>query len=177
MSEGAVLWASLYGHRSFVVPIAATKTLAEATIETLKNELETNDLLEADFPEVCIPIRKLERSANRCNGQTCMGQRTRIGWTKKEIVLPTIEGSKASAVRVRASGLVGAIRGMKVKDDDGGLLRPDLVIPDDPQTDRSARSKTQNTLRRKSHQRCGARPGRPRQENLGRHALHHHSAG
>jgi hypothetical protein len=147
MSEGAVLWAALYGHRKFIVAIAATKKLAESTIDSLKSELEVNDVLAEDFPEVCVPIRNLEGIANRCNGQTFKGQRTRIGWTKNEIVLPTIAGSASSAVRIRAWGLVGAIRGIKVKDDAGGLLRPDFVIPDDPQTDRSARSKTQNLQR------------------------------
>lgn len=149
LSEGASLWAAAYGLRKFIVLIGATSGLAEASLDSLKNELETNDLLAEDFPEICQPIRTLEGISNRCTGQTHEGVRTRISWKKNTIVLPTIPGSSASGVRVRSAGLTSSIRGMKAKGPDGEIVRPDLAVVDDPQTDRSALSTSQNITREK----------------------------
>jgi len=144
LCEAAALWAILYGHRRFVVLIGATEAAAEEMLQSIKVELEVNDWLAGDFAEVCHPIRALEGIANRCKGQTVDGERTRIEWTQKEIVLPTIPGSKASGAILCVAGLTGRIRGIK-----RGSLRPDLAIPDDPQTDESAGSVTQNAYREK----------------------------
>jgi hypothetical protein len=148
LSEGDALWSVLYGHRRFPVPIGATQVLADAIIDSLKIEIETNELLLADFPEVCFPIRCLDGIANRCKGQTYQGQRTRMVWTDSEIVLPTIADSAASGARIRAAGLTSALRGMKATTADGRVIRPDKVILDDPQTDESAKSPTQNAARK-----------------------------
>src|SRR5262245_38669419 len=61
LCECAVTWALLYGHRRFVMLIAAERTLAENMLESIKIELETNAKLAADFPAVCFPIARLER--------------------------------------------------------------------------------------------------------------------
>src|SRR5690606_26679792 len=95
------------------------------------------------FPEVCHPIRSLEGIANRCGGQLCQGERTHIGWTATEVILPTIAGSAAAGAIIKVAGITGRIRGMKFKRPDGKTVRPSLVILDDPQTDESARSLSQ----------------------------------
>jgi len=107
------LWAVLYGHREFVCLIGASEVHAVEMLESIKMELDGNDLLEADFPEVCYPIRCLDGIANRCSGQLYKGQRTHIGWTANEVVLPTIPGSAASGAIIRVAGITGRIRGMK----------------------------------------------------------------
>ncbi|MDW8264248.1 MAG: hypothetical protein RMJ52_02835, partial [Gemmataceae bacterium] len=104
-------------------------------------------LLLADFPEVCYPIQCLDGIANRCAGQLYHGERTHIGWTAREIVLPTIPGSKASGAIIKVAGITGRIRGMKYKRADGQTVRPTLVVIDDPQTDESARSLSQCATR------------------------------
>jgi len=48
---------------------------------------------------------------------------------------------------LRAAGLTGRIRGMKHAGAEGESIRPDLVVIDDPQTDDSAASPTQNAKR------------------------------
>ena len=65
-------------------------------LESIKMELDGNDLLLEDYPEVVYPIQSLDGIANRCNGQLYKGERTHIGWTAREIVLPTMPGSSAS---------------------------------------------------------------------------------
>src|SRR5574343_1389865 len=149
LCEAAAIWALLYCHRRFVVLVGATETAAEELLEGVRVELEANDLLYEDFPEVCHPIRALDGIANRCAGQTVGGQRTRIGWDAKELVLPTVQGSKASGARVRVAGITGRVRGMRATGPDGGVLRPDLVVINDQQTDETARSPSQNAAREK----------------------------
>ena len=143
LAETACIWAVLYGHREFVCLIGSDEGAAVRMLESIKTELDGNDLLLEDFPEACYPIARLEGIAHRCNGQICDGERTHIGWTANEVVLPTIEGSKASGVVIKVAGITGGLRGMKFKRPDGRTVRPSLVIVDDPQTDASARSPSQ----------------------------------
>jgi hypothetical protein len=143
LAECACLWAMLYGHRDFVTLIGSDEGHALGMLDSIKTELESNDLLLEDFPAVCYPIHSLEGIANRCSGQLYKGDRTQIGWTANEIVLPTIAGSEASGAIIRVAGITGRIRGMKFKRPDGQTVRPSLVILDDPQTDESARSLSQ----------------------------------
>ena len=145
--ERAAIWAVAYGHRKYVGLIGATEDAARGNLEEIKTEIECNDLLFADFPEICFPVRKLDGIANRCNGQTCGGQRTRITWTDDEVVLPTIPGAVASGSVIQARSITGRLRGMKAATANGESLRPDLVLIDDPQTDESAASPEQNRKR------------------------------
>lgn len=147
IAESACLWALAYGHRSFVVLVGADEAAALRSLESIKVELETNEVLHADFPEVCYPIQRLERISHRCRGQTCGGAPTYLTWQSDVLTLPTVPGSAASGATVRVAGLTGSIRGMKHKRPDGTSIRPDLVVIDDPQTDESARSASQCAYR------------------------------
>ncbi|MBS0338840.1 MAG: hypothetical protein JSS40_18955, partial [Proteobacteria bacterium] len=143
LCEVACLWALLYGHREFVALIGSDEEHAAGMLESIKAELENSEILGADFPEVCHPIRSLEGIHQRASGQLYQGKQTHIGWTAREIVLPTIPGSAASGAIIRVAGITGRIRGMKHKRVDGVSVRPSLVLIDDPQTDESARSPSQ----------------------------------
>ncbi len=147
ITECACLWAVLYGHRDFVCLIGASEVHAVEMLESIKMELDGNDLLASDFPEVSHPIRCLDGIANRCSGQLYKGERTHIGWTANEVVLPTIPDSLASGAIIKVAGITGRIRGMKYKRADGKTVRPSLVVLDDPQTDESARSLSQCATR------------------------------
>ncbi|MFN5907304.1 MAG: hypothetical protein ACK5A3_14720, partial [Planctomyces sp.] len=147
VAECACLWAILFGHREFVALIGSSEAHAEEMLESIKMELDSNDLLLEDFPEVVFPIHCLDGIANRCAGQLHNGERTHIVWTAREIVLPTIAGSRASGAVIRVAGITGRIRGMKFKRPDGQTVRPSLVVLDDPQTDESARSPSQCAAR------------------------------
>ena len=143
LAETACLWSVLNGHREFVCLIGSDEGHAMDMLESIKTELDGSDLLLADYPEVCFPIQSLEGIANRCSGQLYDGQRTHIGWTAKEVVLPTMPDSRASGAIIKVAGITGRIRGMKFKRPDGKTVRPSLVVLDDPQTDESARSLSQ----------------------------------
>lgn len=147
LTECAALWSMLYGHREFVMVVGSTESAALEMLDSIKTELEVNENLAADFPEVCFPIASLDGIANRCAGQLYGGERTRITWTSSEIVLPTVKNSKASGIIVRVAGITGRVRGMKYKRSDGRSVRPSLVIIDDPQTSESAGSLEQTRKR------------------------------
>lgn len=137
----AIIWAAVYGHCKFAVAVCATDGKAVDLLELVKIQFEVAPLLLADFPEVCIPVRHLERKTQKCKTQTVDGINTRIEWTEGVIVLPTVAGSQASGFRFHSAGLTGSgIRGLLAPNADGQPLRPDIILIDDPQTDDSARS-------------------------------------
>ncbi|MDW8265312.1 MAG: hypothetical protein RMJ52_08260 [Gemmataceae bacterium] len=110
--ECACIWAVLYGHREFVCLIGSDEGHAMDMLDAIKMELDGNDLLLADFPEVCYPIQCLDGIANRCAGQLYHGERTHIlsgvigsmtPVVGSEQVNPTF-GKVGSLASVRASG-------------------------------------------------------------------------
>jgi hypothetical protein len=147
ISENAAIWATLYGHRRFVAIIGATGEAADENIEAIQTELATNEMLYADFPEVCHPIVALENKQQRCKTQTVQGVLTWIKWNADKLVLPTVtvDGKQAvsSGAIIQGCGLTGRVRGLKHKRTDGTNQRPDFVIVDDAQTDESAASASQ----------------------------------
>lgn len=150
LMQWAILYAVLSGKRQFVVYVGAIADEAVERLDEIKAELETNDLLAEDFPEVCLPIRALEGIPQRAKGQTLDGNRTYISWGgTRKIVLPTVEGSLCSGAVIAIRGILGSMRGMKHTTADRRSIRPDLVVGDDPQTDTSATNAIQIAKRMK----------------------------
>ncbi len=148
LCQAAVLWAALIGAAPFVCLIAASAERARDLLENIKIWLETNPLLHEDFPEVTYPIRCLERITNRQKGQKYKGEPTRIDWSSDRVVLPVIEGSLSSGIVISSSGMKGSdIRGQNYARADGQVVRPQLVLVDDPQTTESAWSPSQSQRR------------------------------
>ena len=147
---GAIVWAIVYGHRRFIVAIAATGPKATEMLDSIKVLIETNELLGRCFPAACYPVRKLEGVNNRAPGQTLDGERTRITWTGSELCFPTVPNSPSSGVLLHAEGLMGSIRGKQATHPGTGeIYRPDLALLDDPQTDESAKTPGQTAKRLK----------------------------
>ena len=152
MVTWATLWAMLTGRRKMVVVIGADARAATQILDAIRGELETNELLSEDFPEVCVPLRRLEGIAQRAGGQLCMGHRTMLAMTADELVLPTLpaqavenaeDQSHGMGAIVRCVGITGRLRGMQARTVSGEVIRPSLVLLDDPQTDESAKSPSQ----------------------------------
>jgi len=64
LAKVACIWALLFGHRDFVCLIGNDKGRAIDMLESIKSELDSNDSLQADFPEVCYPIQALDGIAS-----------------------------------------------------------------------------------------------------------------
>lgn len=143
IGELSCLWALLYGHKKFVPLVGGDQAAARNNLRSIKAELATNELLLADFPEVCHPVQALEGKVQRCASQTLNGSLTRMSWTSEHVVLPDVPGSPAAGGCLMTLGITAFRRGLVHKGADGTQHRPDFVFVDDPQTDRSAKSESQ----------------------------------
>jgi len=140
----ACLWAILYGHRSFVVILGATHEDSKARLESIRLLIETCDAIHADFPGPCSCVRALEGAWNRSNAQTVAGERTHIKWGGTFLsVFPMIDGEPSSGAVVATRSMDSSIRGIQHTKPDGTIIRPDLVLLDDPQTPEQAASEFQ----------------------------------
>lgn len=158
--RAATRWAICHGHSRYVFIIGANIGKAQDSLDSIKTAFRFSDILHEDFPEVTHAARALAGIANRASGQTCHDVSTMIEWGKDRMVLPTVpypenhpdwaEGVAAatSGSIIGASGLTGdGIRGSLVPTASGESIRPDMVLLDDPQTDASAASPSQNETR------------------------------
>lgn len=147
--ERLILKYILQGRIKFAVLFAATGGAAEDSLESIKNEIETNDRLAEDYPEVCVPVRALENTPNRAHYQTVSGARhdngeafekvpSKFSWCGQEIYFPDVPGSPSAGSIIATRGLDSAVRGLKKKG-----RRPDIVGIDDPDTEETARSAEQ----------------------------------
>jgi len=149
LSERLAIFAVLYGYRRFVSVVGPTERHAEKMLKKIKRELYLNARLYDDFPHVCHPIRRLKNDAKLCIGQHFKGAPTFIGWSAEQITFATMPDStcdgapNVSGAILAAAGLTGALRGQADILASGGVIRPDLVLLDDPQTRESAGSPTQ----------------------------------
>lgn len=159
----AALWAVSYARARYTFVIGANSDKAEDTLSAIKTFIRFLPYYGEDFPEIAWPAQALGGIANRASGQLCQGESTLITWGQSDVVLPTVpppanwpkswplrtDGKvPSSGCVLSASGLSGdGIRGSLKTLPTGELLRPDFVLLDDPQTNESAHSKTQNQTR------------------------------
>lgn len=159
----AALWVVANAYRRYVFVIGANDQKANDTLDSLRVMLRFSPEFAADYPEISVPVRHLAGIAQRAGGQTCGGEPTLIEWAGRQVILPTVpvppNWPKAWAKRAdgkaptsgavfSASGLTGeGIRGSNLTLNTGEMIRPDFVLLDDPQTNESARSLTQNATR------------------------------
>lgn len=133
----AAMWAVLNGHLKFLLCVFATYDEAEEFIEDIKEEIETNELLCEDYPEVCVPARSLEGAALRAKTLTVNRRRTFMRWEKGQLRLPSIKGSVSSGTWMIARGIDGKIRGLT-----RNKKRPDFYLCNDLESENSIRSDT-----------------------------------
>lgn len=141
-----LIYAMLKGWVRFPVIVAQTSPHAERIFKDIKNQFETNELLAADFPEICDPVKALEGAPQRGNTQKHKGENTRIEWKAGHLVLPRVmvdgKVSEYAGIAVTYFGLDSAIRGVIINGS-----RPDFVLIDDPETRESAASPHQIAIR------------------------------
>lgn len=139
VSVRAVVWAVAYRHHTMCMLIAASDDAAKELIDDIVDELQNNQLLQEDFPELCLPIAALEDIRQRAKGQTSGGQPTNVKRADHELRLGDVNGVPGAIIY--AGGIEGSrIRGKRKKRGDR-IERPTLGLVDDFQTRRSAASK------------------------------------
>lgn len=100
------LWSAAQGHNRFTAAFADSSKQSEAHLATFKHELDNNQLLQADFPDLCKP-------AMRSN-------------TARQLADNRNQIFCANGFIFMARGIDTSMLGMKV-----GKLRPDLIVLDD----------------------------------------------
>ena len=150
----AALWSILYGYRSYAVIVAASSTHAKRILQNIKAELMFNPTLacactgdtpvseyrvQGDFPEAVLPFRKIGNAAQKQGSQILNGELTRCVTSSDRMIFPTVPCSKASGSVIQCVGFGSSIRGLNVATSKGNL-RPDLLLLDDVQTDKSAKN-------------------------------------
>lgn len=156
LAECVIILLICWGTLRFPTIFAATGRDAEQILANIKGEFEANDRLHAAWPDVCEPVRRLEGAPQRAGGQTVGGVRTRMQWSGDGVRFPTVKGSKASGALLKTRGLDGAIRGVRE-----GAQRPDFALIDDPDTEESAKSESQQAQREAAIERAVGGLGGP----------------
>lgn len=108
------MWAAAHGHKKFVAAFAHSGPQAEQHLSTFRNELENNELLRADFPELCEPKLRLR-------GATVADRDKQT--------------TRSNGFTFAARGIDEGVLGMKVEQ-----RRPDLIILDDVEPDEATYS-------------------------------------
>lgn len=150
LAERVLLKYTLCGAIKFSVLFAATGSAAQDSLQSIMSEIEQNDRLLADYPEICAPVRALENTPNRAHYQVVTGHRHDNGepfvqwqakykWCGQEVFLPSVPGAPASGAIVATRGLDSAVRGLSKKN-----RRPDVAVIDDPDTEETAASEEQS---------------------------------
>lgn len=149
IGKAVSLWSVLGSWRRFVVYITANDSKAVEMVKALKLFVRFNELLYQDFGPELHGFVKLGGEPRAVTGQKCNGIPTEIAWEQNRIVFPTVPGGVCNGATIDAYGIEsGDILGTHRTLSDGQTtIRPDFVIPDDPQTAESAKSKSQNEAR------------------------------
>lgn len=105
------LWALAHKHRWFIAAFADSGPQAQQHLATLKQELDYNDILSEDFPELCTPMV-------RRSGTTVAD--------RQDLYIAQ------SGVAFMAKGIDSSTLGAKI-----GKRRPDLLLFDDVEPDES----------------------------------------
>ena len=129
----AILWASLYGHKSFMVVVEKVKGMAFVVVDEIWRRIYLSPRISADFPEFAVPMRDVELAPQRMRSQTYHGKLTRM---RQDIVsfhyyrLPYLDGYPHTGAMIAWRGADQALRGINIDS-----VRPDFFFIDDPQTD------------------------------------------
>lgn len=115
------LWMAAHRHRKFVAAFSASATQATDHLGTFKRELENNNLLRADYPDLCSPAR-------RPKGTTVSDSQSMY--------------VASSGFVFSARGIDSQVLGLKI-----GTQRPDHIVLDDVEGTEGNYSPTQKESR------------------------------
>lgn len=136
----ACIWAVLYGHRKFVVPVGATDAKSNEHRDNIFSLMTNNPKLLEDFPEL-IPLVLKKRNPKK---QIRIDGKLVEVMAKDErgcILFPKIDGIECSEARIAPYSIEATdVSGLNFTDGTGRVIRPDFLLFDDVQTPQSAKS-------------------------------------
>lgn len=136
--EMCILWAGGYGHKHYMAYIGPDIDSANEKLENIKYQVETNELLQEDFPEMCAPILALEGATQRGRTQRTFDEEgvsylTKPLWSADKVIFANIKGAKCARFIIQTAGILNGCRGLNTGGD-----RPDMVVLNDIENNRSA---------------------------------------
>ena len=126
----ACAWAAATGRRKFIVIIGSNSANANNICTDVFGFMCDSPKFCQDFPEISVPFSAIGGVFQRAKSQTYRGKQTKAKVGGDKIVLPTIEGSKASGCILKSAGFATHVRGLVSR-----KQRPDLLVLDDLQSD------------------------------------------
>jgi len=144
------LYLMITGLSTFPIVIGKSNSKSQNELKTIKERLQQNEILIADFPEIGVPFKAVGGWSSRARMQTVAGMVTNIEIAADHLIFPTIpmhrlpadwpqECRTAACGQIISSiGIDGPIRGTNYRD-----RRPTLAILDDIESRESADSETQ----------------------------------
>lgn len=100
------IWAAAHGHRRYVIAFSDSEDQAMAWLRNFKMELDSNALLQEDFPELCDTFKKTERSKAYMDNRNAT--------------------QRGNGFIFQAKGVDSAILGANI-----GGVRPEVILFDD----------------------------------------------
>lgn len=166
-SQGGVCWGMLYGFTKCCVYIGANQDLAERAVANIRTTMYRNQTLLEDFPEIVLPIVASRNSGVKTRGQLYHGQSTELSFgsdflhfpayaLEPEVAKVYLEHDPDSIITtttgeyiprsawscIYAFGITSSIRGISLTHPKTlENVRPDVIILDDIQNDKSAASR------------------------------------
>jgi len=139
----------LQGVINFSVLFAASGSMADNSLDSIKQSVENNAFLLADYPEVAVPVLALENTPNRAHYMIVSGHRhddgkpyekvsCKFSWCGQQMILPNVPGSPAAGGIIATRGLDSAVRGLRKRG-----KRPQVAGIDDPDTDETINNEEQ----------------------------------
>lgn len=126
----ACAWAAATGRRKFIVIIGSNSANANNICSDVFGFMCDSPKFCQDFPEISVPFGAIGGVFQRAKSQTYRGKPTKSKVGGDKIVLPTIEGAKASGCILKSAGFATHVRGLVSR-----KQRPDLLVLDDLQSD------------------------------------------
>lgn len=144
----AVIWAIVYGHKRFVMTVAATRELSDGMADEIIGSFADQDMegLAVDFPGVSLPIRACEANAKKARSVYVNGFSAGMRWKGSRFQFPSVRDKSGNTIEPSAGAVLvsgsigGAIKGALNKRE-----RPDFIILDDPQTRKIAESASETS--------------------------------
>lgn len=137
----AIIWALFYGHKRFGVIVAASGRHAAKFLKNMKKIIWTVPSLLADFPAIVIPMRRIGGVTQKAASQTYRGRPTMIETGADSIKFAMLQDDDGNKIDVGCGGTLMVVgKGAAVKGQNDMGDRPDIVLLDDPQTRKDAKS-------------------------------------
>lgn len=141
IAKSLLLWRIMNYPSQYVVMICASDKATKNHMTSIREELQHNDKLAEDYPEVCEVYKRIGKAAIRANHLTVDGEDCGASFTSTEFKVPYSKDSIVFGNCMQCTTIRSSFRGMQVRNQQTGkIVRPTIILLDDIITDKNASS-------------------------------------